>query len=69
MNKIKDEIRNYLVGLKDLKLSEKEIMEIIDKLNLEYFASFWLENKTIIDIIIKNNGNYEKISKIIEDML
>ena len=69
LNKIKDEIRNYLVGLKDLKLSEKEIMEIIDKLNLEYFASFWLENKTIIDIIIKNNGNYEKISKIIEDML
>ena len=69
LNKIKDEIKDYLVNIKEVKISENKIRKIIEKLNLEYFASFWLENKTIMDIIIKNDGNYEKIAKIVEDML
>ena len=68
-HKIKDEIKDYLANNKDIKITEKKIRKIIDRLNVEYFASFWLEQKKILDIIIANEGHYKKIAKIIEDLL
>lgn len=69
LHKIKDEIKDYLAKNKDIKITENKIKNIIDRLNLEYFASFWLEQKKILDIIIANDGHYKQIAKIIEDML
>ena len=54
---------------KDVKINEIEVKKIIEKLNLEYFASLWLEHKKIFTIIIDNDGNYEKISKDVENLL
>ena len=69
LNKINEEIKKYLENNKDMKVSEKKIRKIIDRLNLEYFASFWMEQKKILDIIKANDGHYKQIAKIVEDML
>ena len=67
--KIREEIKEYLEKNKDAKISEKKFIKIIERLNLEYFASFWMEHKKMFDIIIANNGHYHQISKIVEDLL
>ena len=50
-------------------MNENLLKNIVEKLNKEYLASFWLENKQMFKIIINNNGNYEQISKEIENLL
>ena len=69
LNKLNKEIKEYLENNKDMKISEEKIRKIIERLNFEYFASLWLEQKKILDIIKANNGHYKLIAKIIEDML
>ena len=69
LNKLNKEIKEYLENNKDMKISEEKIRKIIERLNFEYFASLWLEQKKILDIIKANNGHYKQIAKIIEDML
>ena len=66
---IDEEWRGFLANNKDVKINEIEVKKIIEKLNLEYFASLWLEHKKIFKIIIDNDGNYEKISKDVENLL
>ena len=61
--------REFLVYNKDVKISEIDVKNIIEKLNLEYFASLWLDHKKMFKIIIDNNGNYEQISKEVENLL
>ena len=67
--KIKEEIKQYLEKNKNVKISEKKMIKIIERLNLEYFASFWMEHKKMYDIIIDNEGHYHQIAKIVEDLL
>ena len=50
-------------------MSEEEIVRIINLLNKQFFSSCWLEQKTIRKIILSKKGNYEKIAKVIEEML
>ena len=69
LNKINEGIKKYLENNKDMKVSEKKIRKIIDRLNLEYFASLWMEQKKLLDIIKENDGHYKQIAKIVEDML
>lgn len=69
VHKVKDEVKGYLAKNKDIKISEVKIRKIIDRLNLEYFASFWLGQLKILDIIVANDGHYKQIAKIVEDML
>ena len=66
---IHEELKEFLVNNKDVKISEKEIKNIIEKLNLEYFASLWLDHKKMFKIIIDNDGNYEQISEEVEKLL
>jgi len=69
VHKVKDEVKGYLAKNKDVKISEVKIRKIIDRLNVEYFASFWLGQLKILDIIVANDGHYKQIAKIVEDML
>ena len=66
---IDEEWRGFLANNKDVKINEIDVKKIIEKLNFEYFASLWLEHKKIFKIIIDNDGNYEKISKDVENLL
>ena len=62
-------MKEFLVNNKDVKMNENLLKNIVEKLNKEYLASFWLEHKQMFKIIINNNGNYEQISKEIENLL
>ena len=66
---ITEELKEFLVNIKDAKLKENQVLEIIEKLNLKYFVSLWLDHKKIFKIIYENNGNYEQISNEIENLL
>ena len=66
---IYEELKEFLVNNKDVKMNENLLKNIVEKLNKEYLASFWLEHKQMFKIIINNNGNYEQISKEIENLL
>ena len=69
LSKIKMEIKEYLNKNKDVKITENKMMKIIERLNLEYFASLWLEHKKMFDIIVENKGHYHQISQIVEELL
>lgn len=69
VHKVKDEVKGFLANNKDVKISETKIRKIIKRLNEEYFASFWLEQKKILEIIAENDGHYKPIAKIVEDLL
>ena len=69
LTKIKMEIKDYLEKNKNAKISQNKMVKIIERLNLEYFASFWLEHQRMFDIIVENEGHYHLISKIVEDLL
>lgn len=66
---ITEELKEFLVNIKDAKLKENQVLEIIEKLNLKYFVSLWLDHKKIFKLIYENNGNYEQISNEIENLL
>ena len=68
-NKIKEEINKYLSKNKNVKISKDKIKKIIDRLNVEYFASLWMEIQKLLDIIVQNNGKYKEIAQIVEDLL
>ena len=69
LERIKEEIKQYLKENKDAKISENKMVKIVERLNLEYFASFWLDHKKMFDIIIEKEGHYHQIAKIVEDIL
>ena len=69
LTKIKMEIKDYLEKNKNAKITKNKMVKIIERLNLEYFASFWLDHKKMFDIIVENEGHYHRISKIVEDLL